>query len=455
MKIAIIGAGISGLSCAYALEKKRRNGAISASQITVFESNDYFGGHAHSVPLTLPTAQGPLTHHVDTGFLVYNERTYPGLIALFAELGVATTATDMSFAVSMPHIGKEGLEWAGSDISTLFAQKSNLMRPGFWRMVRDIIRFNRQATKLAHKGKAESLSQPLGAFLETYRYSAEFRDWYLLPMMGCIWSCPTEQMMAFPASTLIRFCFNHGLLQINNRPRWFTVTGGSHHYVSAILKHLSDARLQKVHNVRRIASPTHGHSGLQFDVFTDQGAERFDQVIFACHSDQALALLDNPTAAEKSLLGAIKYQPNRALLHGDAQLLPTRKEIWSAWNFSALPAQEGGRADEVCVHYLLNHLQPLPAAWGEQSVIVSLNPLTEPDPALVWGEYHYAHPVFDEMAIAAQADLPNIQGTYGAWYCGAWTGYGFHEDGLKSGQAVANQLAQSFTQSAEQGQQAA
>ena len=454
MKIAIIGAGVSGLSCAYALEKMQRLGQMADAHISLFEANDYFGGHAHSVPLTLPTENGPLTHYVDTGFLVYNERTYPGLIALFAELGIETSATDMSFAVSMPHIGKDGLEWAGSNLATLFAQKSNLLRPSFWRMVRDILRFNRHTTALARSDAADMLALPLGEFLKIHNYGAEFRDWYLLPMMGCIWSCPTEQMMAFPASTLIRFCHNHGLLQINQRPRWFTVTGGSHHYVRAILESLRDARLEAVRQVRRIAIPGSA-TGLHYDLVTDKGTERFDQVIFACHSDEALALLDNPSAAERAVLGAIGYQPNRAVLHGDAALLPKRKAIWSAWNFSALPAQEGGRSDEVCVHYLLNRLQPLPAAWGAQPVVVSLNPLVEPDPALVWGEYHYAHPVFDEMAIAAQAQLPEIQGLYGAWFCGAWTGYGFHEDGLKSGQAVARQLAQSLQPKAQSGQKAA
>lgn len=455
MKIAIIGAGISGLSCAYALEKMQRLGQMPSAQISLFEANDYFGGHAHSVPLTLPTADGPLTHHVDTGFLVYNERTYPGLIALFAELGIDTSATDMSFAVSMPHIGAGGLEWAGSSLATVFAQKSNILRPGFWRMIRDILRFNRQTTALARDGKAEALSQPLGAFLDKYGYGVEFRDWYLLPMMGCIWSCPTEQMMAFPAATLIRFCHNHGLLQINKRPRWFTVTGGSHHYVTAILQQLRDARLEAVRHVRRIAVPGSGPAGLQYDIVTDTGSERFDHVIFACHSDQALGLLDNPTAAETAVLGAIRYQPNRAILHGDISLLPKRREIWSAWNFSALPAQEGGRTDQVCVHYLLNRLQPLPKAWDAHSVIVSLNPLVAPDPALVWGQYDYAHPVFDELAIAAQAELVHIQGVYGAWFCGAWAGYGFHEDGLKSGQAVAHQLVEMLTGASQQGQRAA
>jgi predicted NAD/FAD-binding protein len=438
MRIAVVGAGIAGLSCAHALERYLGAAGVPAGQVTLFEANDYFGGHANTVQLTLDTPEGAVSHGVDTGFLVYNERTYPYLIKLFAELEVETVATDMSFAVSLPHVGRHGLEWSGTDLDSVFAQRGNLFRPAFLRMLRDILRFNRMTTAMAEAGNADALAEPLGEFLTRHGFSAPFRDWYLLPMTGCIWSCSTAQMLAFPVGTLIRFCHNHGLLQVNNRPRWFTVKGGSRNYVRKIVSGLGDARLQAVRSVRRVTA----NNRVAFDIVTEAGPERFDLVVFACHSDQALALLGNPTEAERAVLSAVRYQPNRAILHSDARLLPKRQSVWSAWNYSARPADDAtGEAANVCVHYLINKLQPLPVAWGDRPVVVSLNPIVAPDPALVHGSFDYAHPVFDMAAIAAQQRLPEIQGAEGAWFCGAWTGYGFHEDGLKSGREVALDIA--------------
>ncbi|MCZ2496937.1 NAD(P)-binding protein [Xylophilus sp. Kf1] len=427
MKVAIVGAGISGMAAAHALR--------AHADLTLFESADCFGGHAHTVDVTLPGPDGrPVTHGVDTGFLVYNERTYPRLIALFEELGVATVPSDMSFSVQVPRAGRAPLEWSGTSLSTVFAQRGNLLRPAFWSMLRDLMRFNRIATRLARTpvGTDDAdMLQPLGAFLEQHGFGQPFRDWYLLPMLGCIWSCPTDQMLRFPTATLVRFCHNHGLLQVVDRPQWFTVAGGSQRYVQKIVAGIADRRLSTP--VLRIERHAAGAM-----VTTAAGTERFDKVVIATHSDQALRLLAAPTAAETALLGAIRYQANRALLHTDVSVLPRHRAAWSAWNYEAAPpAAAGGPSPRVCLHYLLNQLQPLP--WA-QPVVVSLNPLAGIDPARVLAERHWEHPVFDAAAVRAQADLPALQGRQHSYFCGAWAGYGFHEDGLAAGQEAARRL---------------
>ncbi|WP_096698255.1 NAD(P)/FAD-dependent oxidoreductase [Polaromonas sp. AER18D-145] len=427
-KVAIVGSGISGLAVAHALQGQ--------AELTLFEAGSYFGGHTHTVDITLPTPQGPVTHGVDTGFLVFNERTYPHLIQLFADLGVATARSDMSFSVKIPGSGKRGaLEWSGSSLNTVFAQRGNLLNWKFWRMLRDIMRFNRTATALAESGAEAAMMQPLGEFLREGRFSAEFRDWYFLPMLGCIWSCPTDQMLQFPVATMIRFCHNHGLIQVADRPQWWTVTGGARHYVEKIVAGIADKRLNTpVRGIVRDAFSAHG--GVR--VLTNGADERFDKVVLATHSDQSLALLQSPSSAERTVLGAISYQPNRAVLHTDTSVLPANKLAWAAWNYERAqdPQRESTR---VCLHYLLNMLQPLPFA---QPVVVSLNPAAPIAPAHIMGEFDYAHPVFDAAAIRAQKELPELQGRQHSYFCGAWTGYGFHEDGLKSGLGVARQLLQ-------------
>jgi len=414
-RVAVIGSGISGLSAAYTLAPE--------AQVTLFEAGDYFGGHTHTVDITL----NGVTHGIDTGFLVFNERTYPQLIKLLGELGVETTASDMSFSVKVPDIG---LEWSGSDLNTVFAQRRNLVRPAFLRMLADILRFNKLTTALAERGEDASLQQPIGDFLAEHRFSAAFRDWYFLPMIGCIWSCPTDQMLQFPIATMIRFCHNHGLLQVADRPRWFTVTGGARNYVHKMTPRIADARLNTpVRSVRRTPA------GVL--VGTDRGGtEHFDDVVLACHSDQSLALLADPSLAEREVLGAIRYHRNRAVLHTDTSVLPERPLAWAAWNYER--ATDGPREQAaVCLHYFINRLQPLPF---EQPVIVSLNPVREPHAGSIHGEFDYAHPVFDSVAIAAQQRVPTLQGQARTWFCGAWTRYGFHEDGLMSGLAVADGL---------------
>ncbi len=422
MKLAIVGSGISGLAVAHRLQ--------GLADITLLEAGDYFGGHTHTVDVTLPGPAGPVTHGVDTGFLVFNERTYPNLIALFAELGVDTAKSDMSFSVQVPGAkGSGALEWSGSSLDTVFAQRSNLVNPRFLRMLRDVLRFNALATDIAVRNAEKELMQPLSEFLVKHRLSAEFRDWYFLPMLGCIWSCPTDQMLQFPVATMIRFCHNHGLIQVSNRPQWWTVTGGARHYVEKIISKIADKRLNTP--VQHI---TRDEQGVTLTI--NGQTERFDEVVLACHSDQSLALLGDASPAERETLGAIRYQPNRAVLHTDTGVLPQARRAWAAWNYER-SADAGQDSARVCLHYLLNMLQPLPFA---QSVVVSLNPVSEIDPALVHGSFDYAHPVFDLAAIQAQHNVPALQGQQHTYFCGAWTGYGFHEDGLKSGLEVARCL---------------
>ncbi|MGA0609379.1 NAD(P)/FAD-dependent oxidoreductase [Caldimonas sp. KR1-144] len=412
-RIAVIGSGISGLAAARRLHAAGR-------RITLFEAGSHFGGHANTVDIAIDGIE----HGVDTGFLVFNHRTYPKLVSLFGELGVATAPSDMSFSVQ-----SAGVEWAGSSLGAVFAQRRNLLRPSFWRMLADIARFNRLATELAQRGGDGERREPVADFLDRHGFGRPFRQWYLLPMIACIWSCPTEQMLRFPIETLVRFCHNHGLLQIDDRPQWHTVRGGSRHYVRRIVEQLPDARLSTpvLEIVRRDA----GVGVRTLDAF-----EHFDQVVMACHSDEALALLgDGATPVERHILGAIRYQSNRALLHTDASLLPRRHGAWAAWNYEASDTNRGERA--VCLHYLLQRLQPLP--W-RTPVIVTLNPLREPRPESVLRRLVYAHPVFDQAAIEAQRRLPEVQGQQRIWFCGAWTGYGFHEDGLASGLAAAEAL---------------
>ena len=422
MKLAIVGSGISGLAVAHRLRGQ--------ADITLFEAGDYFGGHTHTVDLTLNQAGKRVTHGIDTGFLVFNERTYPELIRLFAELGVATARSDMSFSAQvMGQPGRSVLEWSGSSLNTVFAQRRNLVRPRFLGMLADVLRFNRLANALALGNRDAELMQPLADFLRQEGFSNAFRDWYLLPMLGCIWSCPTDQMLEFPLATLIRFCHNHGLIQVSNRPQWWTVAGGARQYVEKITAGIPDKRLRCP--VQRIARDEQG-------VLVTSGGqtERFDKLVLASHSDQSLALLAEPSEAERAVLGAIRYQPNRAVLHTDPSVLPRQRRAWAAWNYESAERADG-LGQSVCLHYWINQLQPLPFT---QPVLVSLNPLRAIDPSQVHASFDYSHPVFDLAAIRAQRGVAALQGQRHTYFCGAWTGYGFHEDGLKSGLRVAAML---------------
>lgn len=425
-RVAVIGSGIAGLSTAWLLSR--------AAQVTLFEAGSYFGGHTNTVDVEVEGQR----FGVDTGFLVFNERTYPNLCALFELLDVPVAQSDMSFSVSMR---SPDVEWAGSDLNTVFAQRSNLLRPSMWRMIADILRFNREATEMATRGSAPEVT--LGDYLQAAGYGAVFRDRYLLPMAAAIWSCPTRTMLDYPLATFVRFCHNHGLVQIFDRPQWRTVRGGAREYVSRMLPAIADARLN--------APVEHVHRDDAGVWLRSRGAqERFDEVVFACHSDQTLALLgDDASDTERRLLGAVRYQPNRAVLHTDPQLLPRRRRVWSAWNYLSGEGEDGARP--VSVSYLLNQLQPLPCTTP---VVVSLNPFDEPRPEHFIAEFDYAHPVFDRAAIAAQQQLASIQGARRSWFAGAWTGYGFHEDGLRSALRVAEAMGVSAPWASAAGAQA-
>lgn len=413
MRIAIIGSGIAGLGAAWLLSQKH--------DVTVYEKNDYVGGHSNTVDA--PRADGGTTP-VDTGFIVYNERTYPNLIGLLDTLGVERIPTDMSFAVSMD---RGRLEYGGATINTLFAQRRNLISPSFHRMVQDILKFYRRAPDLLADGTCEGLS--LDELLAREGYSEAFVRDHLLPMAAAIWSCPVETMGAFPAGSFVRFFDNHGLLQVSNRPRWWTVKGGSREYV----KRIRAALPADVATGRGAVTVSRTDAGITVRA-SDGTASTFDRVVFACHGDEAHGLLTDKTPVEDEILSKFGYQRNRAILHRDIAQMPARRKVWSSWNY--LSDRGLKRADQkVAVTYWMNTLQSLDPS---DPLFVTLNPIQDIDPKTVVAEFDYDHPVFDAEAVAAQTRLPDIQGAGGVWYCGSYCGYGFHEDGLGSAVAVAN-----------------
>jgi predicted NAD/FAD-binding protein len=445
-RIAIIGAGISGLGCAYAL---RQNSEI---ELTVYEGGDHIGGHSNTVDFTYELDGERLTHGVDTGFLVFNRKTYPRLVRLFEEIQAPVSPSEMSFSVSIDSSERSSsprkIEWAGNDINSFFGQRTNLLSPSFWRMAYDILRFNRMATNLAlaqieggHQYKEPD--ETIANFLDRNHLSQSFRENYFLPMIGAIWSCSVEQMLEFPIQTMVRFCHNHGLLQIQNRPQWLTIKGGSREYVKRIVSALEQSGI-RIEREAAIRVNTNRNDSNQVEVITPSGASMFDEVVMACHSDQTLDLVHGINQQARDILAAIPYQKNRAILHTDTHFLPEEKRCWAAWNYTAKSGAKPSSKQHVSVNYLINRLQPLPEKLQNTQIIVSLNPSTEPDPKLVHQEIHYSHPVFDMGAIQAQKELPLIQGSSSIWYCGAWTGFGFHEDGLRSGELVAEALIENI-----------
>ncbi|MFP5410868.1 MAG: NAD(P)/FAD-dependent oxidoreductase [Gammaproteobacteria bacterium] len=409
MRIAVVGSGIAGLSAAWLLSRWHR--------VTLYEADTRLGGHTHTVDVTVDGQTFP----VDTGFLVFNHRTYPELTRLFDTLGVETVASDMSFSV---RLDQPALEWAGTSLATLFGQRRNLARPAFWGMISDILRFNRET----RDDPALASGMSLGAYLDARGYGKPFIEWYLLPMAAAIWSCPASRMLEFPLASFVAFCRNHGLLQILDRPQWRTVKGGGREYVKKLAADLDDIRLgHPVESVRPRAGSIELVSGSRSGLY--------DQVVLACHSDQSHALLAGHYPAQARLLKRMPYQANRAVLHSDASVLPRRPSLWSAWNYQS---GEGRLSDRpVAVHYLINRLQPLPT---ETPVIVSLNPVSAIDPAKIHGEFHYSHPLFERHATAVQKQIATANGRDGIWFAGAWMGYGFHEDGLASALRVARKL---------------
>ena len=403
MRIAIVGTGISGLTCAHLL--------VPHHDITVFEADRRPGGHSNTVRVDLDDE----SHDVDTGFIVYNERNYPGLVSLFERLGVPTKPSDMSFAVSDV---RTGIEWRATSTNTVFAQRRNALRPEFVRMLADIVRFNRSVRRRLADGVPHAVT--LRDLLRSGGWSDRLSEWYLAPMVSAIWSAPRSQALDIPAHTFARFFDNHGLLALGAQPQWRTVRGGARIYVERILRPLG-------HRVRigsAVTKVTRHRFGV--DVLTDRhGPESFDHVILACHSDQSLNLLGDPTTAERQTLSAIRYQPNTAVLHTDRGLLPRTPRARASWNYR-LPANE---ADGATVTYHLNRLQSIESA---HDICVTLNPVEAIDPVHVVKTFEYAHPLLDAGAVEAQRRYAEISGTRGTWYCGAYWGYGFHEDGVQS-----------------------
>lgn len=413
LDIAVIGSGIAGLSAAWLLSH--------AHQVTVYEQDRRIGGHSHTVDVAGP--DGPIP--VDTGFVVYNEVNYPNLTALFEHLGVDTRASNMSFAAS---IGDGRFEYAGSGLGGLFAQGSNLLRPSFWRMLLDILRFYRTGHRVLSRPDAELLT--LGEHLDSEGYSAEFIQHHLLPMAAAIWSSPITEMQDHPAVAFVRFCMAHGLMRIGRRPQWRTVTGGSRCYVERMIACLHDRIYAEspIVRIRRTSEGVRLHDA-------DGGVAVHDHVVIATHADQALAMLADPSYDEHRLLGTFTYTRNRAVLHRDPALMPCRRRLWSSWNYISRIRDD--RRPRVCVTYWMNSLQRLDP---RVPLFVTLNPCHEPAPELVEGTFYYDHPTYHRAALRAQCSLDSLQGVRNTWFCGSYFGAGFHEDALSAGLDVAERL---------------
>lgn len=418
-RIAVIGSGISGMAAAWYLSQQ------PGVELELYEAAARLGGHTATIGFEHEGEQLA----VDTGFIVFNDRTYPNFIKLLDTLGVASRPTRMSFSVSD---AVSGVEYAGSNLDSLFAQRRNLFSPRFLRMVRDILRFNREVE--AHLAADPSLGEEtLGAYLRQFGYSREFRDWYLIPMGAAIWSSDDSTMERFPLHFFVRFFRNHGLLDLRNRPQWRVIEGGSHNYIAPLTAPYRDRILldTPVLGVQR-----HQRQGgrEQVAVHSARGTVYYDEVVFACHSDQALRLLDDARPDERSLLAAIPYTRNEVVLHHDERLLPHNRRTWSSWNVSL-----GREAGELpALTYNMNILQGL---QSKRTWCVSLNQTPRIDPTRIIGEYHYDHPLFTLEGMAAQQRIRALNGTRQTWFCGAWLRNGFHEDGVHSALEVAQGIA--------------
>ncbi len=414
MKLAIVGTGIAGMTAAHLLHGEH--------DLTIYEAGEYIGGHTNTVEVE----REGMTYAVDTGFIVFNDWTYPNFIGLLDRLGVASQPSDMSFSVRCE---ETGLEYNGTSLNRLFAQRRNLLRPSFYRMIRDILRFNRESVGLLNEpGPGPSL----GAYLEQNRYSPPFIRNYIVPMAGAIWSAGPSTIWRYPARYLVQFFKNHGMLSVDARPTWRVITGGSQRYVEKLVRPFRE-RIRLQSPVEAIIRDSHGVEVRSHDRAGTSHTARFDGVVLACHSDQALALLADPSPLERDILGAIRYQANEAILHTDRSLLPRRRRAWAAWNYHLLPTP----ADRVLVTYHMNTLQRLRASCD---FCVTLNRPDAIDPAQILTRITYHHPVCTPEAIAAQQRHREINGQRRTWYCGAYWGFGFHEDGVRSAMMACESL---------------
>lgn len=419
--IAIIGSGVTGLSACWLLREEY--------EVTLFEKNNYLGGHTHTHDVDEDNEQLA----IDSGFIVYNEKNYPNLVGLFNELNVKTQNTDMSFAFSL---NQGELEYAGSGLSGMFAQRGNLIRIKHWRLLKEIVRFNKVAhqvlathSETAKPSLTDSSDLTLGEFLKKHEFTQDLQRNYLLPMGAAIWSCPIEVMTDFPAYSFLRFFANHGLIDLKNRPQWRTVVGGSREYIRKMMQQMQTDILLETGaiSVKR-------ESGKIY-VETANGTNSFDHVILACHADEAHALLGTDSSKdEDAILGAFSYQENKTYLHTDESLMPKRSKAWCSWNYLATTNQEN---DKVTATYWMNRLQGLDA---KKNYLVTLNPFQEIDPTKIIKQMTYHHPVFHNEALRAQKRLDEIQGKQNTWFCGSYCGYGFHEDALTSSVKVCEQL---------------
>lgn len=409
-KIAVIGSGIAGLSAAHVLSRMH--------EVSLFEANDYLGGHTHTQDVEL----GGKTYPVNTGFIVYNDWTYPNFIKLMDQLGVESEASDMSFSVRCENTG---LEYNGTSLNSLFAQRLNIIRPKFLLMVKDILRFNKQTVELLAKDEVDD-EQTLGQFVKENGYSDAFVNYYIVPMGAAIWSASVAVMMDFPLRFFLKFFNNHGMLSVDDRPQWRVLKGGSRSYIEPITRPYKD----RIHLNTPIKQVHRHENGV--DIITKEGDTlSFDQVVFACHSDQALAMLAQPTRAESEVLGALPYQNNHVVLHTDESLMPKKKLAWAAWNYH-IPQRVN---DCAMVTYNMNILQNFDDT--PETLLLTLNRNQEINPAKIIAKYEYTHPVFTQDGIKAQARHADISGHNRTHYCGAYWFNGFHEDGVKSGLRVA------------------
>lgn len=413
MRIAVVGAGVAGIGAAWLLSPE--------NHVDVYEAEDWLGGHARTVDVTA----GGVTFPVDAGFMVFNRRTYPNLIRFFERLGIVWRETDMSFSV---RVASEDIEWSGTNLNAVFAQRSNLVNPRFLKMLADIVRFSRDADRLLADPSVEQLT--LGQLLEREGYSETFTDWYLIPMGDAIWSTPPGEFLDYPAATFLRFCDNHGLLHVTGKPKWRSVIGGSRTYVAAAARSFSG----EVHTQEPAELVERTAAGVR--VITPRRSEEYDAVVLASHPPQTLSILADATQDEREVLGAFSYWPNEILLSTDTSFLPSSERAWAAWNWYS----ERGEMtkDVLALTYFLNRLQQLPDA--APPVLETLNEQHPPAPGTELRRMVFDHPMYSSAAIAAQRRLPAIQGNGGVWFAGAWTRYGFHEDGLLSAVRVAEQL---------------